>query len=182
MSLHDKLNEQRQKKSGNETELIRLLEETKELNDLMRSYIRFHTDKEGATALAFQHEIEQMQELTKATDKMLDGRIQGLDRANRHYGNQLLEHMQTYEKKMAETNEKVIQRLENLERSVASPIEDAVHKHLNETEKVRNETKKLALSARKDLMLNDWIDAVKYGLTSGVVASVILGGFYFIVL
>src|SRR5699024_12381908 len=93
MSLQDKLNENRN--------MSELFQETKELNELMKSYIRVHMNEEMAKEFTIHNQLNQiksqsdkvminMQSILKTQGKMLQENAENLQ-ANLIYGQEVID-------------------------------------------------------------------------------------------
>ena len=185
MALKDKLE---QDKSMSE-----LLNETKELNQLMTSYIRVHMNEDTAKDLTIENQLERIR---SNSDQILNQMTSILNRQSKlldKNSNDLRQVLTDGQKMMQENNSQTIEKLMELETSnhtKLTSMNEEMNKHMSRIENstkslvtdTRSEMEELVSSTRKNAILSNWIDALKYGGTGAVLTSGILIGFYYVIL
>src|SRR5699024_7207210 len=148
MSLQDKLNENRN--------MSELFQETKELNELMKSYIRVHMHEEMAKEVTIHNQLNQIQE---KSDKVMSNMQSILINGN---------------EEMEKSNNKTVKAVQEMQKSNVEELNQInneistsmtnIKRNLNETvKKAEQETRDLVSNAKHGALVTNIIDALKYG-------------------
>lgn len=182
MSLQDKLNENKS--------MSELFQETRELNDLMRSYIRVQMNEASAKDMTVQNQLENI----KANSNQIMSNMQSILNRQEQLLEKNAEHSQeiltTGFKEIQANNKQTIDELNNLKASNTNELQNInknMEKRMSEIESrtksllddTSREAKALNSKTRKDVLINNWLDAFKYGLAGGVITAIILAILYF---
>src|SRR5699024_655303 len=177
VALKDKLEQ--------EQSLSELLNETKELNRLMTSYIRVQMNEDSAKDLTVQNQLEQIRENSNQIISNMESILNRQEQLVAKSKEALQEVLTNGQEQLQENNSKTIEKLSELEKSnkrkLSSMNEDMnrnMGKIESNTENLINEamkeTKTLVSKAKKGAMAAYWGDAFKYGLATSVIAVPII--------
>nr|CCE60911.1 mobilization protein B [Staphylococcus aureus] len=177
MSLQDKLNENRS--------MSELFQETRELNELMKSYIRVHMNEEMAKEVTIHNQLNQIQsksdevmrnmqsilneqekmlkENTEVLQKILIDGHEEIQRNNNRTIQALGELQKTNNAQLEEMNEEIKSSVRNMQNNLNSVVK-----------KARQETMDLVSSAKHGALVTNIIDALKYGAATSVITVPIL--------
>src|SRR5699024_5726506 len=177
MSLQDKLNENRS--------MSELFQETRELNELMKSYIRVHMNEEMAKEVTIHNQLNQIQSKsdevmrnmksilneqekkfkknTEVLQEILIDRHEEIQRNNNRTIQALGELQKTNNAQLEEMNEEIKSSVRNMQNNLNSVVK-----------KARQETMDLVSSAKHGALVTNIIDALKYGAATSVITIPIL--------
>nr|AHB37624.1 mobilization protein B [Staphylococcus cohnii] len=177
MSLQDKLNENRS--------MSELFQETRELNELMKSYIRVHMNEEMAKEVTIHNQLNQIQsksdevmrnmqsilneqekmlkENTEVLQKILIDGHEEIQRNNNRTIQALGELQKTNNAQLEEMNEEIKSSVRNMQNNLNSVVK-----------KARQETMDLVSSAKHGALVTNIIDALKYGVATSAITVPIL--------
>src|SRR5699024_354557 len=136
MSLQDKLNENRN--------MSELFQETKELNELMKSYIRVHMNEEMAKEVTIHNQLNQNKEKSDKNKR--------IEKTNNKTVKAVQEMQKSNVEELNQINNEISTSMTNIKRN------------LNETvKKAEQETRDLVSNAKHGALVTNIIDALKYG-------------------
>src|SRR5699024_942412 len=177
MSLQDKLNENRN--------MSELFQETKELNELKKSYIRVHMNEEMAKEVTIHNQFNQIQEksdkvmsnmqsILNKQDKMLEENAENLQ-AILINGHEEIETSNNKKVKavqeMQKSNEEELNHINN-ERSTSVKN---IQRNLNESvKKAEQDTRDLVSNAKHGALVTNIIHALKYGAATSAITIPVL--------
>ena len=184
MALIDKLNEeQANEELRSQTEKLEnlkgLLEQTMDLNDLMRSYIRTSMDKEAAEKMTLDNEIDKIKSTSKQImaemhlilekqEKALLGSAEVLQEAMTESQNEIQKNNALTLKKMAEIENDLKKGMAEINRDAKSILSE-----------IALESRTMVMNARKGVLINGWLDVAKYGLVSLMFNLLLFLGLYY---
>ncbi|MCZ2428311.1 hypothetical protein ISX74_00005 [Vibrio parahaemolyticus] len=184
MALKDKLEQ--------EQSMSELLNETKELNRLMTSYIRVQMNEDSAKDLTVQNQLEQIRENSNQIISNMESILKKQEQLVGKSKEALQEVLTNGQKQLQENNSQTIEKLSELEKSnqrKLSSMNEDMNRNMGNIESstknlvndTKSEMKDLASSTRKSALISNWLDALKYGGTGAVLTSVILIMFYYVI-
>src|SRR5699024_2170292 len=177
MSLQDKLNENRN--------MSELFQETKELNELMKSYIRDHMNEEMAKEAPIHNQLNQSEE---KSDKVMSNMQSILNTQ----GKMLAENAENLQailinghEEMDQSNNKTVRAVHETQKSKATELNQInndistsmtnIKRDLNETvKKVEQEARDLVSNAKHGGLVTNIIDALKYGAATSAITTSVL--------
>src|SRR5699024_10654647 len=177
MSLQDKLNENRN--------MSELFQETKELNELMKSYIRVHMNEEMAKEVTIHNQLNQIQE---KSDKFL-GNMQSILNTQGKMLEENAENLQAIlingHEEMERSNNKTVKAVQEMKKSKVEKLNKKnneirrtmtnIKRNLNETvKKAEQETRDLVSNAKHGALVTNIIDALKYGAATSAITIPVL--------
>src|SRR5699024_1742056 len=184
VALKDKLEQ--------EQSLSELLNETKELNRLMTSYIRVQMNEDSAKDLTVQNQLEQIRENSNQIISNMESILNRQEQLVAKSKEALQEVLTNGQKQLKENNSKTIEKLSELEKSnrrKLSSMNEDMNRNMSKMESstkslvddTKSEMKDLASNTHKSVLVSNWLDALKYGGTGAVLTSAILIAFYYVV-
>ncbi|WP_269049348.1 hypothetical protein, partial [Vibrio parahaemolyticus] len=184
VALKDKLEQ--------EQSMSELLNETKELNRLMTSYIRVQMNEDSAKDLTVQNQLEQIRENSNQIISNMESILKKQEQLVGKSKEALQEVLTNGQKQLQENNSQTIEKLSELEKSnqrKLSSMNEDMNRNMGNIESstknlvndTKSEMKDLASSTRKSALISNWLDALKYGGTGAVLTSVILIMFYYVI-
>src|SRR5699024_2584569 len=177
MSLQDKLNENRN--------MSELFQETKELNELMKSYIRVHMNEEMAKEVTIHNQLNQIQE---KSDKVRSNRQSILNTQ----GTTIEENAENLQAilihghvEMEKSNNKTVKAVQEMQKSNVEELNQInneistsmtnIKRNLNETvKKAEQETRDLVSNAKHEALVTNIIDYFKNGATRSAITIPVL--------
>jgi ElaB/YqjD/DUF883 family membrane-anchored ribosome-binding protein len=180
VALNDKLE---QNKSMEE-----LLKETRELNELMRSYIRVQMNEDGATSLSVDHHLEKIRAVSVKVHQQMESTLQKQGNMLNENDKHLRSLLSNAEDVIGKNNHRTLDKLDELDQNSQSRLDtinnkirtstNEMQKELNKVVKdAQQDSRDLVSKAKKGAMASYWGDAVKYGLaTSGITVPLLLIG------
>src|SRR5699024_5987298 len=177
MSLQDKLNENRS--------MSELFQETKELNELMKSYIRVHMIEEMAKEVTIHNQLNQIQ---SQSDKVMDNMQSILNKQ----GTMLQENDENFKEnliyrneEMEKSNNKTVKAVQEMQKSNVEELNQInneistsmtnIKRNLNETvKKAEQETRDLVSNAKHGALVTNIIVALKYGAATSAITIPVL--------
>src|SRR5690606_3230719 len=176
MRLKDKLTEVKSEEAPiyqtqplpHSNELEQLMQETNELNPLMKSYIRVHMDKDGTSQMTLDNELSKITKVSQDVQQQMISILKALESTQRDYGNQLLQHLETGTSEMAANNETTVQKMGEIEGMLSNGMSQ-MNRRMNENmDDLEKRSKTMVQNVRKGALLNYWSDVAKYGLGTAV--------------
>src|SRR5699024_6229940 len=158
MSLQDKLNENRN--------MSELFQETKELNELMKSYIRVHMNEEMAKEVTIHNQLNQIQE---KSDKVMSN-MQSILNTQGKMLEENAENLQAMlingHEEMEKSNNKTVKAVQEMQKSNVeelNQINNEISTSMTNIKRNLNETVKKAEQETRDLVSNKtWGTRDKY--------------------
>src|SRR5699024_8343098 len=177
MSLQDKLNENRN--------MSELFQETKELNELMKSYIKDHMNKEMAKEVTIHNQLNQiqyqsnkvmsnMQSILNKKETMLQKNTENLQAIliNRH--EEIEKNNNKTVKAVQEMQKSNVEELNQINNEISTSMTN-IKRNLNETvKKAEQETRDLVSNAKHGALVTNIIDALKYGAATSAITIPVL--------
>src|SRR5699024_9553040 len=177
MSLQDKLNENRN--------MSELFQETKELNELMKSYIRVHMNEEMAKEVTIHNQLNQIQE---KSDKVMSN-MQSILNTQGKMLEENAENLQAIlingHKEMEKSNNKTVKAVQEMQKSNVEELNQIknekstrmtnIMRNINEAmKKTEQETRDLVCNAKHGALLTNIIGALKYGAATSRITIPVL--------
>src|SRR5699024_4948538 len=177
MSLQDKLNENRN--------MSELFQETKELNELMKSYIRVHMNEEMAKEVTIHNQLNQIQ---SQSDKVISN-MQSIVNKQETMLQENAENLQAIlingNEKKEKSNNKTVKAVQEMQKSNVEELNQInneistsmtnIKRNLNETvKKAEQETRDLVSNAKHGALVTNIIDALKYGAATSAITIPVL--------
>src|SRR5690625_2967840 len=177
MSLQDKLNENRN--------MSELFQETKELNELMKSYIRVHMNEEMAKEVTIHNQLNQIQ---SQSDKVMSN-MQSILNKQETMLQENAENLQAIlingHEEMEKSNNKTVKAVQEMQKSNVEELNHInneirtsmthINTNLNETvKKEAQETRDLVSNAKHGALVTNIIDALKYGAATSAITIPVL--------
>src|SRR5690625_103771 len=177
MSLQDKLNENKS--------MSDLFQETKELNELMTSYIRVHMNEEMAKDLTIQSQLEQIQEKSQEVMNKMQSILNKQENLLMSSKENLEEVLTNGQDQIHKNNQKMIQvlreievenseKLEEMNETITRSIKNMESKNNEVVKKAKKEATNLVSNAKHGALVTNVIDALKYGVATSVITVPIL--------
>src|SRR5699024_933262 len=177
MSLQDKLNENRS--------MSELFQETKELNELMTSYIRVHMNEEMAKEVTIHNQLNQIQEQSDKVMNNMQSILNKQENLLKQSEENLREILTHGHEEMQRNNSRTVRAVQELQESneadlnkINSEIKSSVGNMKNNLNSVvkqaKKETTDLVSRAKHDAFIANWIDAIKYGAATSAITVPIL--------
>src|SRR5699024_3210647 len=177
MSLQDKLNENRN--------MSELFQETKELNELMKSYIRVHMNEEMAKEVTIHNQLNQIQE---KADKVMSN-MQSILNTQGKMLEENAENLQAIlingHEEMEKSNNKTVQAVQEMQKSnveelnqinneITTSMTNIKRKLKEPLKKAEQETRELGSNATHGALVTNIIDALKYGAATSAITIPVL--------
>src|SRR5699024_7693291 len=177
MSLQDKLNENRS--------MSELFQETKELNELMKSYIRVHMNEEMAKEVTIHNQLNQIQ---SQSDKVMSNmqsilNTQGkmMKENDKNFQAILINGQDEIDKSNNKTVKAVqemkvsnVEELNRINNEISTSMMN-VRNNLNEVvNEAKSETRDLVSNAKHGALVTNIIDALKYGAATSAITIPVL--------
>ena len=178
MALNDKLEQNRS--------MDELLKETKELNELMRSYIRVQMNEDGATSLSVDHHLEKIRTTSVKVHQQMESMLQKQEKMLSANDEHLRSVLSTGEDTIEKNNHRTLAKLDELDRNIQNrlnALNNEIRTSTNDMQSglnkivsnAQNDSRDLVAKAKKGAMASYWGDAFKYGLaTSGIAVPLLL--------
>src|SRR5699024_33753 len=177
MSLQDKLNENRN--------MSELFQETKELNELMKSYIRVHMNKEMAKEVTIHNQLNQIQEksdkvttnkqsILNTQGEMLEENADNLKAIVINGHEEMEKSNNTAVKAVQEMQKSNVEELNQIHNEISTGMTN-IKRNLNETvKKVEQESRDLVSNAKHGALETNIIHALKYGAATSAITIPVL--------
>ena len=177
MSLQDKLNENRN--------MNQLFQETRELNELMISYIRVHMNEEMAKEVTINNQLNQIQLKSEEVMENMQSILNKQEQMLRENNETLQAILIDGHEKIQKNNNRTIQALGELQRTNNVQLEEMneeikssvrnMQNNLNSVvKKAKKETTDLVSNAKHGALVTNVIDALKYGAATSAITVPIL--------
>lgn len=101
-----------------QTELAQLLKETRELNNLMRSYIGVQMDRETVSRITVDKELTEIRDTSEKVQAEMISVLAKQEKMLMTYGQTLLKILAVGEKEMKKNNQEIITRLNEIEKTL----------------------------------------------------------------
>ena len=188
MTLQKKLNENRS--------LSDLFQETKQLNELMTSYIRVHMNEEMAQEVTIHKQLEQIQQksnevmenmqlILNKQELMLSENVETLQailidghdqiQKNNYKTIQALQEIQkTNSSQLNEMNSEITSNISNMEKKNKEIVKRANQETTDLVFKAKKEVEKMVGNAKHGALVTNITDALKYGAATSVITVPVL--------
>src|SRR5699024_3661994 len=148
-----------------------LFQETKELNELMKSYIRVHMNEEMAKEVTIHNQLNQIQE---KSDKVMSNMQSILNTQ----GKMLEENAENLQAILINGHEEMqksnVEELNQINNEISTSMTN-IKRNLNETvKKAEQETRDLVSNAKHGALVTNIIDALKYGAATSATTIPVL--------
>ena len=155
-----------------------------ELNEIMKSYIRVMMDKSTIEKMSLDKELTNISRTSEQIQVKMQSTLGKHEEQQLNYAKQLATILQTGKQDIKASSELTIEELKNIHTTMDqkfSSIQIILDKQVNEVERqlkkriiaTEKRTEGLVAKTRKDVLVNNWLDAFKYG-TAGAVMFMIL--------
>src|SRR5699024_10316415 len=166
MSLQDKLNENRN--------MSELFQETKELNELMKSYIRVHMNEEMAKEVMIHNQLNQIQEksdkvmsnmqsILNTQGKMLEENAENMQAILINGHEEMEKSKKKTDKADKEMQKSNVEELNQINNERSTSMTNIKRNHNEKGNKAGQETRYLVSKAKHGAHVTNIIDALKYG-------------------
>src|SRR5699024_3710496 len=177
MSLQDKLNENRN--------MSELFQETRELNELMKSYIRVHMNEEMAKEVTIHNQLNKIQSKSDKVMRNMQSILNEQEKKLKENNEDLQEILIDGHEEIQKNNNRTIQALGKQQKTNNAQLEDIDEENKTSTrntqnnlnsvvKKARQETTDLVSSEKHGALVTNIIDALKYGAATSVITVPIL--------
>src|SRR5699024_5758255 len=177
MSLQDKLNENRN--------MSELFQETKELNELMKSYIRVHMNEEMAKEVTIHNQLNQIQEksdkvmsnmqsILNTQGKMLEENAENLQAILLNGHEEMEKSINKTVKAVQEMQKSNMEELNQINNEIRTSMKN-IKRNLNETDKKEEqETWDLVYNTKHETLVTNIIAELKYGAATSAITIPVL--------
>src|SRR5690625_4320659 len=177
MSLQDKLNENRN--------MSELFQETKELNELMKSYIRVHMNEEMAKEVTIHNQLNQIQSQSHKRLSNMKSIVNKKETMLQENAENVQAILINGQEEMEKSNNKAVKSVQEMQKSNVEELNQInneistsmtnIKRNLNETvKKAEQETRDLVSNAKHGALVTNIIDALKYGAATSAITIPVL--------
>src|SRR5699024_1180902 len=177
MSLQDKTNENKNMRE--------LLQKTKEINELMKSYIRVHMNEEMAKEVTIHNQLNQIQEKSDKVMSNMQSILNTQGKMLEENAENLHAILINGHEEMEKSNNKTIKAVQEMQKSNEEELNQTnneistsmtnITRHDNETvKKAEQATRDLVSNAKHGALVTNIIDALKYGAATSAITIPVL--------
>jgi DNA anti-recombination protein RmuC len=134
----------------------------------MKSYIKVHLDEDTVKRVTLGEQLESLTSTSNEIQQKMISILRKLEMSQEDYVKTLTYHMENGKNQMVDSNREVLSRMNKIERNLEKSTKSMEDTLKNRLDILKQEVRDTLFKARKQTLINHWIDALKYGLSTAI--------------